>query len=69
MEEGAPVEPPIPLLALIIEDLKRKEIDPIVEQVIRNFLEDEEIFKSRAFIQFLWRNNMNFFEARYKKTF
>ena len=32
VEERAPKEPPMPLLALIVEDFKEKEICPIKEQ-------------------------------------
>lgn len=67
MELEAPIQPPMPLLVLTMEDFRGKEIDPIVEQEKRKYLEDEDFVKSRAFIQFLWHNIIENFEARCKK--
>ena len=64
VEEGAPEEPLMPLLSLTIEDFKGKEIDPIMEQATSKFLDDENFVNSRAFIQFLWRSNIENFEEK-----
>ena len=58
----------MPLLALTIEDFKGKEIDLILEKESKKLLDDESFFKSRAFIQFLWRNNIEIFQAKCKRT-
>lgn len=68
VEEGALEEPPMSLLALTIDDFKGKEIDPIVEKIARKFLVDEFFVKSRTFIQFFSRNNIELFEAKCKKV-
>lgn len=67
VEEGMPEEPLMPLLALIVEDFKGKEKDLVVEQAAKKFWEDDDFVKSRAFIQILWRNNIENFEAKCKK--
>lgn len=43
VEEGAPKEPPMTLLALTIEGFRGKEIDPIIENKKMNFLDDESL--------------------------
>ena len=43
VQEGALKEPYMPLLALIVEDFKWKDIDPIVEKASNKFLNDDII--------------------------
>ena len=50
--EGVPEEPPMPTLALTVRDYRGKEIDPLVAQASKKFIDDESIVKSRAFAQF-----------------
>ena len=67
LEENAPQEPPEPILDLIVEDYRGKEIDPIIGQAYDQFINVNNFDKSRAFKQFLWRINMHNFQLRCMK--
>ena len=67
LEIGEPQEPSRPSLDLIISDYQGKEIDPIVSQASKRFINDEIFVKSRAFAQFLWRLNIGNFEKTCEK--
>ena len=66
IEEGVSKEPPMPSFDLTISNYRGREIDPIIAQESQNFIDDENFVKSRAFVQFLWRNNIGNFEAKCK---
>ena len=67
LEIGEPQEPPTPSLDLTVADYQGKEIDPIVAQASKSFINYENFVKSRAFSQFFWRLNMGNFEKTYEK--
>ena len=56
-----------PTLDLIVEDFKGREIDPVIHQDFNKFLSDDDFVKSREFLQFFWRINIQNFEVRCKK--
>ena len=43
------------------------ELDPVLEQASHQFLSDDNFVESRAFHQFVWRENMSNLEERCKK--
>jgi hypothetical protein len=67
IDEGNPQEPPVPSFELTVADFRGRELDPILEQASQHFLSDDNFVKSRAFLQFSWRANMNTFEERCMK--
>ena len=67
LESEVPQEPPVPSLDLTIANYQDKEIDPIIAQASKKFMNDENFVKSRAFAQFLWRKNIGNFEKTREK--
>ena len=49
LDVGEPQEPLIPSLDLTIADYQGKEIDPIVAQASKRFINDENFVRSSAF--------------------
>ena len=57
----------MPSFELTIAYYKGRELDHVLEQASQQFLSDDCFVKSRAFHQFVQRENMNNFEERCKK--
>lgn len=62
-----PQEPPEPSFEMTIHDFRDKEIDLVIHQIIETFMSENDFVKSRAFLQFLWRSNLQIFQAKCKK--
>ena len=62
IERGVSEEPPMPSFDLTVADYRGKEIDPIIAQASKKFIDDESFVRSRAFAQVLWRRNIGNFE-------
>ena len=56
----------MPSFKFTIADLRGKELDPVLEQASQQFFSDDVFVKSRAFDQFVWKENMHIFEERCK---
>ena len=58
----------MPSFKLIVSDFRGKELDLVLEQASQQFLSDDVFVKSRAFQQFVWKENMHIFEERCKNV-
>lgn len=47
----------------IVEEFRGKELDPIIKQVSEEFLAYDSFFKTRSFLKFVWRKNIEQFKA------
>lgn len=56
--EGMPEEPPSAEMNLIEGELKGKELDATIKQASEEFLVDSNFFTIGAFMQFVWKQNM-----------
>lgn len=63
-QEGMPEEPPNAEMDLTNGELKGQEMDLIVKRASEEFLADSNFVTSGAFIQFLWKQNIDQFKTR-----
>lgn len=62
-----PEEPLAAEMNITISELKGQEWDPMIKQASEDFLADDKFITSKAFMQFVWKQSIDKYNARCKK--